>query len=237
MFCYVYIYGEHGIWFYRADQAWPILLHFIKIDVLECVLYNMFSNDINWTCGFPRVVIFLIKAQMIYAVFYLSVSFSSLWSAGLQKSLSMCSRCTTPFWRTRRLRSPPYLCAPPQAVTTIPLAQDPAVVHHIFCRCFSLSFTIRGSSACSVFDVVDKVLEEYRSCEIIYFSFWKQSINRYFTCAHGLCLSCETIPVEEKCVWAKKPSGWMRTWGSRCPTCSHFQKCVVGVLLDIVLFK
>lgn len=209
MFCYVYIYGEHGIWFYRADQAWPILLHFIKIDVLECVLYNMFSNDISWTCGFPRVVIFLIKAQMIYAVFYLSVSFSSLWSAGLQKSLSMCSRCTTPFWRTRRLRSPPYLCAPPQAVTTIPLAQDPAVVHHIFCRCFSLSFTIRGSSACSVFDVVDKVLEEYRSCEIIYFSFWKQSINRYYLCTwpvfvmwnyssrRKMCLSLKAFRVNE----------------------------------------
>lgn len=90
----------------------------------------------------------------------------SLWNAGLQKSLSMCSRCTMPFWRARRLRSAPYpnipSCQAPPFFGTESSCSFP-------CLFFLFSVllyvpTMRESITCPVLakclDVVDKVLKE-----------------------------------------------------------------------------
>lgn len=150
---------------------------------------------------------------MIYTVFYPSFSFSSLWNVGLQKSLSMCSRCTMAFWRTRRLQSPLYPYAHPQAVTTIPLAQDPAAV--------SMSSAIvsvwvsRWESHLRVLFLM-LLIKCWKSTVpvwlyIFHFYILKAKHFQVFTCAHALHLPCVTIPVREKRVWANKPSGCMRT--------------------------
>lgn len=61
----------------------------------------------------------------MYSLLFFLSFFSSLWNAGLQRWLIMCTRCTMPFWRIERLYHPflPLRICP----------QDPAF--HVFC-CF-----------------------------------------------------------------------------------------------------